>query len=616
MVNVKSKDIKSSSNKKKNEKVEVRIFDKELAKLPPELQKKLKAHEKNFKDTITIINKAAKKFAMGFYITPEIKVVNNVPTPNFDNITLNFLLDDFERPIPEFNPQLLLGKEFDKILSFEKKKDENGQEFVEYTLKKHKNIKFTGTSISHLRENCFDAVYDDLKTLGGSFVYEDSRGFISALKTIDIHRNMLLQKFEKYIVVYAGAGSWLRGEKSNDFDIFIVVDDTDVKRMPRMQVKDQLTRIVWQMAQEVAQFTGINLHAQVYLLTDFWDALKDAHPVMFTFLRDGVPFYDRGIYSAWKELLKLGKIKPSAEAIDMHMNVGTQLIDRAKKMFNEIVMNDIYNSVLSPSQAVLMLKGYNPTTPKETVKMFKEVLLAKEKCVSKKDVETLEKTVALFKKIEHNREYEVKGADVDVMIKDAELFLKNIKKMFEEITEEKTKESIISNYTGLLSEIRNLPGFADVKEDKVFAKVEKDLIKSGKIPSFVKSSLKSISKAKADYDKGKITATEVNKALKEVRNVLTEVREHRNKIMAQDFGRKRFLFNYDKDKLAEIINYEDKNYLLDLANNKGYELTGKSKEFLLEAESFSDNNKYGALKVDETLITLAKKLLKTKEIYL
>ena len=27
---------------------------------------------------------------------------------------------------------------------------------------------------------------------------------------------MLLQKFEKYVVVYAGAGSWLRGEKSND----------------------------------------------------------------------------------------------------------------------------------------------------------------------------------------------------------------------------------------------------------------------------------------------------------------------------------------------------------------------------------------------------------------
>ena len=187
-----------------------------------------------------------------------------------------------------------------------------------------KNIRFNGSSVSILRENCFDGIYDDLKKLGTSMIYEDPRGFISALKTIDIHRNMLLQKFEKYVVVYAGAGSWLRGEKSNDFDVFIVIDDTDVKRMSRLQVKDQLTKIIWQMSREVAALTGIQIHIQVYLLTDFWDALKDAHPVMFTFLRDGVPFYDRGIYSAWKELLKLGKIRPSAEAIDMHMRMKPQ----------------------------------------------------------------------------------------------------------------------------------------------------------------------------------------------------------------------------------------------------------------------------------------------------
>ena len=74
------------------------------------------------------------------------------------------------------------------------------------------------------------------------------------------------------------------------------------------------------MAQDVAQLTGINVHAQVYLLTDFWDALKDAHPVMFTFLRDGVPFYDRGLYNSWKELLKLGKILVLIKCKSMFFN--------------------------------------------------------------------------------------------------------------------------------------------------------------------------------------------------------------------------------------------------------------------------------------------------------
>ncbi len=373
--------------KKESSKDELNIFEKEIARLPPEFKDKLLSQVKKFEDLIKKINDVTKDFTMGFYITPEIEMKNNMPVPNFEKLTLNFLLDDFEKPIPVFNAKIMLGPDFDKYLIEEIKKDEYGQDYAQYFLKADKNIQFVGTSVSIVRENCFDAIYDDLKSLGSSFIYQDNRGFITALKTIDIHRNMLLQKFEKYVVVYAGAGSWLRGEKSNDFDVFVVVDDTDVKRMPRAQVKDQLSRIIMQMSREVAEFTGIQLHIQVYLLTDFWDALKDAHPVMFTFLRDGVPFYDRGIYSAWKELLKLGKIRPSAEAIDMHMNVGTQLIDRAKRVFVDIFATEIYHAVLNPSQAILMLKGYNPTTPKETVRMFKEVLLAKEKCVSKDDVE-------------------------------------------------------------------------------------------------------------------------------------------------------------------------------------------------------------------------------------
>ncbi len=607
----------TNSNKvKKEEKKEMTAFEKEIARLPQDLKKKLLEKQKDIQEVVDAINKKSKQ-SIGTYITPEIEFKNNMPIPNFDKLTLNFLFDDYEHPIPQFNPKIFLENDFDKLLVEEKKRDEMGQEYFEYHLKKNKNIKFEGTSISILRENCFDAIYDDLKTLGSSFVYEDHRGFISALKSIDIHRNMLLQKFEKYVVVYAGAGSWLRGEKSNDFDVFVVVDDTDVKRMPRAQVKDQLTRIVWQMAHEVAQITGIQLHAQVYLLTDFWDALKDAHPVMFTFLRDGVPFYDRGIYSAWKELLKLGKIRPSAEAIDMHMNVGTQLIERAKKMFADIVMNDIYNSVLSPSQAILMLKGYNPTTPKETVKMFKEVLLAKEKSVTKKDVETLENVVALFKKIEHNRDYEVKGAEVDKLIKDSEDYLKNIKKMFEQMSEEKTKESILTSYAELLSQLRTLPGLSEATEKDIFAKFEKDFVKSGKMPSFVKDSVKSMMKAKSDYEKGTLTVTEVNKTLKEVRNVFSEIRDFKNKQMANDFGRKRLIFNYGENKLAEIIKYDSKIYLLDLANNKNYELaSNKAKEIKFDESSFADHTKFEAIILDESLIKTAKNTLKVKEIFL
>lgn len=592
-------------------------FTQELSKVPEEISKKLREKEKSFSSLVDKIEEKAGEKSMGYFITPQFSMQNGQPTPNYDNLSLNFLLDDFENPISEFNTKVLLGEEFNDFLTEKREKDENGEEYSRYFLKNDESIEFVGTSISMLRENCFDGIYDDLKSIGTGFVYKDNRGFISALKTIDIHRNMLLQKFEKYVVVYAGAGSWLRGEKSNDFDVYVVVDDTDVKRMPRMQVKDQLTRIIWQMSREVASITGIQLHIQVYLLTDFWEALKDAHPVMFTFLRDGVPFYDRGIYSAWKELLKLGKIKPSPEAIDMHMNVGTQLVDKAKKMFSDIVSHEIYNAVLSPSQAVLMLKGYNPTTPKETVKMFKDVLLAKEKLVSEKDVQVLENTVNKFKEIEHNKDVEITGKDVDQMLTDAEEYLKNIKNIFEEISEERTKESILNSYNELLSQVRTLPGFGDLSETEVFEKLKNEYVDTGKLPGFVSTSLDNISRAKTDYEEDKITVTEVNKVLKEIRNVLAEVKSYKNRALSGESQEKKLSLKTSSGKSVELFNYDEVTYLFDMAEEKLYSLTDNGFEEVEEdTVEFSDPSKYGGFAVDSSLFTYAKEVLGNEDIYL
>ncbi len=592
-------------------------FEKEIARLPDNIKNILLKKAKVFSKLADKILEKTNGKEMGFFINPLIEIKENIPVPDYNKLTFNFLLDDFEKPISFFDPKLLLEKDFDKFLIEEKKKDEYGQEYLSYYLKEDKNIEFYGTSISIMRENCFDSSYEDLKRLGTSFVYLDTRGFISALKTIDIHRNMLLQKFEKYVVVYAGAGSWLRGEKSNDFDVFIVIDDTDVKRMPRFQVKDQLTKIIWQMSREVANLTGIQIHIQVYLLTDFWDALKDAHPVMFTFLRDGVPFYDRGLYSAWKELLKLGKIRPSPEAIDLHMNAGTQLIDRAKKVFADVAMNDIYYAYLNPAQAILMLKGFNPTTPKETVRIFKEVLFEKEKLVTKEDTDGLESAVKLFKSLEHEKDARVSGQELDKMINGAEKYLKNIKKIFENISEEKTKESIITSYAELENQIKNLPGMIDVKEIDLIKTFEKNFVNNGKMPSFVKSALKEIVKAKNDYEKGKITITEVNKVLKDLRNIQSEIKDYRDKIIINEVNSKKLTLRYDENKLIELLSYGGKIYLFDLSNQNSYEY--KENKFIKSSiirEDMNDSKKFGELELNSQLLDLIKKTLKIDKLLL
>lgn len=591
-------------------------FEDELARVSPEMKQQLVDKEKSFKPLIQEIEKRGKDKVMGFYVTGTPDNSNpQMPKLTFEKMTLHFLFDDFEKPLQFFDPKIFFAEVYENLIIEKKVKDERGQEALEFYLKEDPSIRFDPLSISILRENCYDSIYDDLKTLGSSLVYKDNRGFISALKTIDIHRNMILQKFEKYVVVYAGAGSWLRGEKSNDFDVFIVIDDTDVKKMSRLQVKDQLTKIIWQMSHEVARLTGIQIHIQVYLLTDFWDALKDAHPVMFTFLRDGVPFYDRGLYSSWKELLKLGKIKPSPEAIDLHMNAGSQLIDRAKKMLADIVMNDIYYAVLNPSQAILMLKGYNPTTPKETVKMFKEVLLEKDKDVTKKDVATLEHAVKMFKAIEHDKSLKVSGKEVDDMISDAEKYLDNMKKMFEDVTEQRTKDSLMSSYNELLNQMRTLPGLFELEEKKLLAEFQKQYVEAKKLPSFVKKSFAGILKAKDDYDKGSISITEVNKILKEVRNVLTEIKSYRDKSLLDEVNRRRLVLTYDGKGTLELLNYENQTYLLDTSQLKTYVLDKTVfKNSDKKKEDFVDNTKLANLEIDEALLTAVKKAVGAKSL--
>ena len=114
----------------------------------------------------------------------------------------------------------------------------------------------------------------------------------------------------------------------------MIINDTDVKRMPRLELKERLRGIIHQQMAEAASLAGVKntLHIQTYLLTDFWESVKDASPVIFTFIRDGIPIYDRGTFMPWKTLLRMGKLKPSPESIDMFMKTA----DKTKEMIDSV----------------------------------------------------------------------------------------------------------------------------------------------------------------------------------------------------------------------------------------------------------------------------------------
>src|SRR3989338_4342163 len=322
-----------------------------------------------------------------------------------------------------------------------------------------KNIYPQTIIFSELWQSCYDAKYDLLQLAALSAPIHDT-GMLSAVKIAEVHKTMVLKKFEKYIVTYVLSGSLVRGQATptSDIDVFIVIDDTDVKKMTRAELKDKLRAIIIGMGIEAGEMTGIKnkLNIQVYILTDFWDSLKEANPVIFTLLRDGVAFYDRGIFMPWKQLLKMGKIKPSAEAIDLFMNSGDQMLKRVRDKLRDMGMEDIYYALLTPSQAAIMMFGIAPPSPKETPEVMRDIFVKKEKLLEDKFVEILERTIKVRKELEHGEKKELTGKELDELLTDADKFLKRINRLFTQIEKIKEEEMMVHTYETVVTLIRDV----------------------------------------------------------------------------------------------------------------------------------------------------------------
>ena len=345
-----------------------------ISKLPADVQEKLKAIKTKLEKFQKKVLEKFDKYVVGIALMPP-------PKPE-ELQQLQQMQQPMQPEIPAQPPQQPKPEDKDKVHVLVLVDDSDSKTMSKLELKDKLSaiISTIGTEIdpnitpqtlilSELWQNVFDAKYELLQLIALSAPIYDT-GMLQAIKIAEIHKTMVLKKFEKYIVSYVLAGSLVQGKATptSDIDVWIVIDDTDVKKMTRAELKDKLRAIIIGMGIEAGELTAIKnkLNIQVYILTDFWDSLREANPVIFTLLRDGVPFFDRGIFMPWKQLLKMGKIKPSAEAIDMFMGSGEQVIRRVQLKLNEIGMEDIYYALLTPSQAALMLYGVAPPSPKET----------------------------------------------------------------------------------------------------------------------------------------------------------------------------------------------------------------------------------------------------------
>jgi predicted nucleotidyltransferase/uncharacterized protein (UPF0332 family) len=431
------------------------------------------------------------------------------------------------------------------------------EEIVQELKKTKENIWVHVKTPVDVFEYGLDSKFDLTSAVALSYPLFD-KGILGALRVAEIHKSLILRKFEKYVTSYVLAGSITRGEaqKASDVDVYVIIDDTDVKRMPRVELKEKLRRIIYDYVIEAGELAGVKnkLSPQVYLLTDFWESVKDAHPVMFTFIRDGVPLHDRGTFLPWKALLKMGKIKPSPEAIDSFMSWGDKVIERAKKALLDIVTLDLYWAVITPTQAVLMLYGLPPPAPKHVVAETKKYLVEKEKLLEKKYLDTLERVVTIYKDWEHQKIKEIKGSEIDKFLKDVEEYIKRLKELEEQIrkrTDEKTIEQISEDLTKLMKGI-----LGDKPQNQLVHVFEEELVKKGKMLPRSTSIIKDVFAAKEQFKKGKLDKNKVEEIRKNASIVINNLIDYTQRCEIADLYRGKVTIKYKEnknDKFADVI---------------------------------------------------------------
>ncbi|KYK26164.1 hypothetical protein AYK26_00925 [Euryarchaeota archaeon SM23-78] len=547
--------------KKQEEKKKDGVLNKELDKMAEKIPDEAKKRLEEIKDKLEAFkDKIVSKFEgyiMGVALLPPDK-----EDEKKEKINVLVLVDDSDS-------QKMTKEELKERLSgiIDKMAEEVDKNLAPKTI-----------ILTEVWQACYDAKYEILQMIALSAPVHDT-GMLAAIKIAEIHKNMVLKKFEKYIVSYILAGSIVQGKATHtsDIDVCIIVDDTDVKKMTRAELKDKLRAIIISMGFEAGKLTGIEnkINIQVWILTDFWEGIKEANPIFFTFLRDGIPFYDRGIFMPWKLLLQMGRIKPSPEAIDMFMSTGEQMLERIKFKIKDIGMEDTFYAILTPSQAALMMYGIPPPTPKETPEVMTDIFVNKEKLLEKEYIDILKRNIEIRKELEHGTKKELTGAEVDKLLKDAEKYLKRLEELFKAIEKKKEEESVLHSYENIVTVVRDIlrmEGVEKVRDTAIIKTFEEEVVHKGLMPEKYLRILKEIEKAKKDYDAKKLTKAEVHSVQKDSRELLRFLVEYIQRKRGLELEKARIRVKHG-NKFGEVVLLGKKAFIIHDIDNEDKDIS-------------------------------------------
>lgn len=302
-------------------------------------------------------------------------------------------------------------------------------------------------------------------------------------------RVQILKKFTKELlskygplvrsVVLFGSTARDTWKGESDIDVFVIVDDTRSKISPGMRekIEDEMETI----AKKVSPLLSLQ---QPYMLTEFWNMVRIGHPIVFNFIREGLPVYDKDIFLPIKRLLQMGEIKPSKEAVEKYIERGPGRIKRVESAKMYMVVEDLYYAMLESAQAVLMFMGKSPPRPSEAPAALRKDLV-ETKFMKDLHVKYLEEIIQVRKDVEHKKINKITGEQLDMWIEKSRKFVNIMQDLIVKIEIIKRENMIDKSYVimnetiiTLLKAMNQMP-----KEgESMNTAFEKNLVKPGIIP--------------------------------------------------------------------------------------------------------------------------------------
>ncbi|MDT7890585.1 MAG: hypothetical protein RQ869_00750 [Candidatus Nanopusillus sp.] len=522
------------------------------------------------------------------------------------------LFEKYKREIEVYRHWVIILSDFD-LNSEEKIKLKAS--FLEKYLQKIKNEKLDiwlhVLLIEDIKNIAMDSRFELLDLLAiGNAIYD--KGIFEIFRLTSVHKKLIIDILQRYVVAYVLAGSQVKGRsvESSDVDVYVVIDDTDVKQHTFEELKIKLMDLIISKAMEAKILVNSNkeLHPQVYTLTEFWLAMSESNPVIITFLRDGIPLYDRGMFIAWKQLLLKGIIKPSQEAANKYIiaaeNALKEARNKLKNMINNLIIEDLAVAMVTSAQAVIMDYGLLPGDPKETPEMLKKLFVDRG-ILNMEYVNILSEVWKMRKDFEHGKVSEYKYEDLMKVFEKAEKFISEMKNI-KQIIDKENEKKIIDNYILIYEELK-------VKFQDLFGIEYNNYVKE-KMP-IEHGGLENLENNIKNYKEKKYDIIELEK-LKEL--LLYHIRNIRNLI---ENKREELLLRF---KYSIIDKEKNKSYDLYLSKSKLYVVTengidvydyngnkiGTFNDLKYKEEMIKDISKEGLNYIDGNVIGVLNKIFK------